>query len=119
MAGLSDECKDLVEASQKFSAAAASSTSGGSDNVEATAEAFAEFAKQAPDELKDDFAALASVITQYADALKDLDLKPGEVPNAEQIGKLAKLSQALGTEKTRKASAAIAAWGATHCTSTP
>ena len=74
---------------------------------------------QAPDELKDDFEALASVITQYAAALKDLDLKPGEVPNAEQIGKLAKLGQTLGTAKTQKASAAIAAWGATNCGSTP
>jgi hypothetical protein len=118
LAGLSEECKDLAEASQKFAAAVASTSNGGGD-PEATADAFKEFTDQAPDELKDDFEALADVIATYASALKDIDLKPGAVPTADQISKLTQLGQSLSTGKARNASAAIAAWGQANCGSTP
>ena len=112
--GLTGECADLVEASQKFGAAAAAASGGGGDLGD-TADAFKQFAEVAPDELKDDFEALADVMTEYAGALADLDLKAGDVPTADQIAKLAQLGQSLGTEKVQKASAAIAAWSQANC----
>ena len=119
LAGLSSECKDLAEASQKFGEAVSSSTSGGSSDLEATAAAYEEFAKQAPDELKDDFEALGRVMTEYAAAIGDLDLKPGETPNAAQIAKLVKLGQAFSSEDVQNASTAIATWSTANCSTTP
>ena len=119
LAGLSGECKDLAEASQKFGEAVSSSTSGGSSDLEATAAAYEEFAKQAPDELKDDFETLGRVMTKYAAAIDDLDLKSGATPNAAQIAKLVKLGQELSAEDVLKASAAIASWTTANCSSTP
>ena len=119
LAGLSSECKDLAEASQKFGEAVSSSTSGGSSDLEATAAAYEEFAKQAPDELKDDFETLGRVMTKYAAAIDDLDLKSGATPNAAQIAKLVKLGQELSAEDVLKASAAIASWTTANCSSTP
>ena len=119
LSGLSGECKDLAGASQQFAAAIASSTSGGSTDAEATADAFKAFAEQAPDELKDDFEVLGEVIAAYAVALKDLDLEPGAVPTADQIAKLTQLGQSLSTAEAQQASAAIAAWGEENCGSTP
>ena len=119
LAGLSGECKDLAEASQKFGEAVSSSTSGGSSDLEATAAAYEEFAKQAPDELKDDFETLGRVMTKYAAAIDDLDLKSGATPNAAQIAKLVKLGQELSAEDVQKASTAIASWTTANCSPTP
>jgi hypothetical protein len=115
LAGLSGECKDLAEAGQKFSAAIASSASGGNGDLDVTADAYKEFADQAPDELKDDFKVLAKVIAVYATALKDIDLKPGSTPTPAQIAKLTKLAQSFNSADVQKASTAIAAWGQSHC----
>ena len=97
------------------------SSSSGSDTsgLEATAAAYEEMAKQAPDELKDDFEALGKVMTEYAAAIDDLDLEPGDTPNAEQIAKLVKLGQSLSTQDVTKASTAIAAWTTANCSPTP
>ncbi len=119
LAGLSGECKDLAEAGQKFSAAVASASSGGSSSTEATSAAFKEFASHAPGELKDDFTVLAKVIAVYAAALKDIGFKPGSTPTPGQIAKLTKLGQSLNSADVQKASTAIAAWGQAHCGSTP
>jgi hypothetical protein len=119
LAGLSGECKDLAEAGQKFSAAIASSASAGNGDLDVTADAFKEFADQAPDELKDDFKVLAKVIAVYATALKDIDFKAGSTPTAEQIAKLTKLAQSFNSADVQKASTAIAAWGQEHCGVTP
>jgi len=118
-AGLTQDCKDLADASQKFSAAFAASSGSDTSGLEATAAAYEEMAKQAPDELKDDFEALGKVMTEYAAAIDDLDLKPGDTPNAEQVAKLVKLGQSLGTQDVTKASTAIAAWTAANCSPTP
>ena len=115
MTGLSGECKSLAEASQKFSEASAKVGQSGGNDLGATADAFEELAAAAPDELKDDFRVLADVMKQYAEVLKDVDLKAGEVPSADQVAKLAKLGQSLGAQKVQKASAAIATWTTEHC----
>ena len=116
LGGLSGECQDLVEAGQAFGAALSSATGNGSnDDLGATAEAYKAFASKAPDELKDDFEALADVIDEYAGAIRDLDLKPGDTPSASQIAKLVAISQSFNTADVQNASAAIAAWTTKNC----
>ncbi len=117
--GLPQDCKDLADASQKFSAAISNSSGNDTGELEATASAFEAMAKEAPDELKDDFEALGKVMTEYAAAIDDLDLEPGDTPNAEQIAKLVKLGQSLSTQDVTKASTAIAAWTTANCSPTP
>jgi hypothetical protein len=119
LAGLTGDCKDLAEAGQKFGAAIASSASGGNGDLAVTANAFKEFAAQAPDELKDDFEVLAHVFVVYAAALKGIDLKAGSTPTAAQIAKLTKLGQSFNSAEVQKASTDIAAWGKAHCGATP
>ncbi len=116
-AALTGKCKDLVDASQNFSAAVAAGNT--SDNLSATAESFDEFAKEAPEELREDLIAIRDVVTRYAKELADLDLEPGAVPSAAQIEKLAALAQSIGTEEVQKATAAIAEWTQENCVSTP
>ncbi len=116
LGALSGECQDLVAAGQAFGAALSSATgSGGNDDLGATAEAYKAFADKAPAELKDDFEALAGVIDEYAGAIRDLNLKPGETPSAGQIAKLVAISQSFNTADVQKASAAIAAWTTKNC----
>ncbi len=117
-AGLSGACKDLAEASSTFADAAGSAT-GVDGNLDETEKAFDAIVARAPDELKDDFEALADVISEYAKALKDLDLKPGEAPSAAQIAELVQVGQAFATEKVQKATTAIQAWVTANCTTTP
>ena len=113
--GLSGECSDLVEASQAFGAAVASSLGTGSDHLGDTADLYKSFAENAPDELKDDFETLANLMADYATALADLDLQAGETPSAEQITKLATIGQSLSTSEAQEATAAISAWTQENC----
>ncbi len=116
LGALSGECQDLVDAGQAFGAALSSAAANGANNdLGATADAYQAFADKAPAELKDDFKALASVIDEYAGAIKDLDLKAGEQPSAAQIAKLVAISQSFNSTKVQKASAAIAAWTTKNC----
>lgn len=118
-AGLTQNCDDLADVSQKLSAAFANASGSDAGGLEATAALYDELAKQAPDELKDDFEALGKVMTEYAVAIGDLDLKPGGTPSADQLAKLVKLGQSLSTQDVTKASTAIAAWSTANCSPTP
>jgi len=117
--GLSSECSDLVEASQAFGAAVASSLGTGDSELGNTADLYKDFAENAPDELKDDFETLANLMADYATALADLDLQPGETPSAAQIAKLAAIGQSLSTSEAQEANAAIGAWTQENCGSNP
>ena len=117
--GLSGECSDLVDASQAFGAAVASSLGTGDNELGNTADRYKAFAENAPDELKDDFETLADLMADYATALADLDLQAGETPSAAQIAKLATIGQSLSTTEAQEASAAISAWTQENCGSNP
>ena len=119
LGGLSGECSDLVEASQAFGAAVASSLGTGDSELGDTADLYEAFADNAPDELKDDFETLADLMADYATALADLDLQAGETPSAEQIAKLATIGQSFSTSEAQEANAAISAWTQENCGSNP
>jgi hypothetical protein len=42
-------------------------------------------------------------------------IKPGEVPSAAQLAKLAEASKSFNTAKLQQASQHLAAWGQSHC----
>jgi ABC-type transporter Mla subunit MlaD len=117
--GLSGECTDLVQASQAFGAAVASSLGSGDSELGDTADLYRAFADSAPDELKDAFETLADLMAGYATALADLDLQSGETPSPEQIAKLAKISQSLSTTEAQEASQTIATWTKENCDPNP
>ena len=120
LGALSGECQDLVDAGQAFGAALSSAAgSGGNNDLGATADAYKAFADKAPAALKDDFEVLAGVIGKYADAIKDIGLKPGSTPNATQIAKLVKLSQSFNSGEVQKASNAISRWTTENCGQNP
>ena len=95
----SEDCQNLVKAYLGLSAAV-SAASGGAD-VSGDVEKFSEFTKDVPDEIKGDVETIAAAYGTYVDKLKDLGLKPGEIPNAEQISQLQEASQSLGSPEVQ------------------
>lgn len=117
--GLSGECGDLVEASQAFGTAVASSLGTGNGELDQTADLYKTFAENAPDELKDDFETLADLMAGYATAIADLDLQAGDTPSPKQIAKLVEIGRSLNTTEAQEASAAISAWTQENCGPNP
>jgi hypothetical protein len=113
--GLTGACAELATLGQKYGEAVAAAGSGGNADLQETAKAFAEFAKQVPDELKDDFEALAGVVDVYAEVLADIDVAAGETPSPDQLAKLAQAAQSLNTEDLTRATANIEAWVQENC----
>ncbi len=111
----SEDCQNLVKAYVGLSAAIGAAGSG--QDVSGDIEAFAKYADEVPDEIKDDVQTLASAYGAFLNELKDLDVKPGQVPSAAQIKALEKASKLVGTPEVRAASDRLSAWTTANCTS--
>ncbi len=109
----SEDCQNLVKAYLGLSAAV-SAASGGAD-VSGDVEKFSEFTKDVPDEIKGDVQTIAAAYGTYVNKLKDLGLKPGDIPNADQISQLQEASQSLGSPEVQSASTHLTAWANSHC----
>ena len=72
-------------------------------------------ANAAPDEIKPDFKTFADAFKQFAGAMADAGLKPGQTPTAAQIAKLTAASQKLSTPKIQAATQHLEAWGQKNC----
>ena len=59
---------------------------------------------------------LAATFAKYADALKGINLKAGQVPNAAALAKLQQLTTSIDQKSVTKASADIEAWAQKNCT---
>jgi uncharacterized phage infection (PIP) family protein YhgE len=116
---LSKECLSLASVGAKYAQALqeAGAAASGSGDLSTLADLFDEFVSEAPEEIRGDLAVLAENITKYADALKDLDLSAGSVPNADQIAKLQELSAGFDTEELQQASQNVEAWVESNCSS--
>ena len=68
-----EDCIELASVSAKFSQAL--SATGQNANFETTNAFFAELVKKAPDEIKDDLAAVAKAWGEMAAALEDIDVR--------------------------------------------
>jgi hypothetical protein len=108
------DCASLVAAAASVSQAFAAA--GGTDaDVEASRELFDEYAANAPDEIRDDLEVLAAAYAEYAEALQDVDIEPGEVPDAEAIAELQQAIASIDQAEVTAASQAVSEWTTANC----
>ena len=118
-AGLTAGCQKVADLSVQFGKALSAAGASGSTDLEKTAKAYEAFAQQVPAEIRHAFETLAKAYAQYAVALKGIDFKAGQVPDAATIAKLAKAAQSLNGQDLTKANAEISAWVTKNCSATP
>ena len=111
----SEECRELLNAGTAFSQAIGSAGSGGDLSDEA--EAFQEFAGNAPEEIRDDMQTLADAYEEIIAALGDVDLQPGETPSAEQVAQLTQALSSINSADVTAASERIGTWAQENCSS--
>jgi hypothetical protein len=107
-------CKDLEGLAAKV-AQSFQPNSNGETDLSKEADALNALADAAPNDIKGDFKTFAESFKDFAKAYGDVKLKPGVTPSAQQIAKLATLSQSLNTPKLQKAMQHLSAWGSSHC----
>ncbi len=110
----SEECQELANAGNAFSQAFGSATSGADLSDEA--EAFQEFADNAPDEIREDMQTLADAYEEIVAALADVDLDPGATPSAEQVAELTQALSSIDSTGVSAASQRIGTWAQENCT---
>jgi hypothetical protein len=110
----SEECRELAEAAQALTAAFVSATTSGG-NLEESSRLFMEFADEAPAEIRADLRILAGAYEEYVDVLRDLDLEPGETPDAEALQKMQQTIASLNEEGVTAASQRLSAWTTENC----
>jgi hypothetical protein len=109
----SEDCLQLANIGAKFSEAM--SGQDATANLDTTSAFFDELVSQAPDEIKDDLATLASAWKEIASALKDVDLSSGQTPSPETIAKLQELGNKFNTPELQKASQHLQQWATDNC----
>jgi len=110
------DCTELADLSAKFTQALGAATSGGgTPDLEATAKAYQELADEVPEEIRDPFKTVAAAFAKYADALKDVDLTPGETPDADTLAKISAAVNEFNDPELTAASSEIAAWATKNC----
>ena len=118
-AGLTAGCQKVADLSVQFGKALSAAGASGSTDLDKTAEAYEAFAQQVPEEIRSAFQTMAKAYAKYAVALRGIDLKAGQVPDAATIAKLAKAAQSLNNQDLTKASTEISAWVTKNCSATP
>jgi hypothetical protein len=114
-AGLTEGCQKVADLSVGFGKALSAAGANGTTDLEKTAKAYESFAQQVAEEIRSAFQTLAKAYAQYAVALKGLDLKAGQVPDAGTMAKLAKASRSLSGQELTKANTDISAWVTKNC----
>ena len=109
----SSDCQSLVAAYVALSAAVGAATTG--QDVSGDIAKFTDYADKVPDEIRDDVQTLATAYGEFSTQMKDLGLKPGEVPNADQIQALEAASKSLGDSDVQAASDRLTAWTTANC----
>jgi hypothetical protein len=107
------ECSELVAAAA--SVATAFSGTAATDDADETQAQFEEFAENAPDEIQDDLQVLVDAYELYAEALADVDIQAGEVPDAEDLQELQDAIASIDQAEVTEASENINAWTAANC----
>jgi hypothetical protein len=107
-----------LEATEAMSAAMASVGTGFGgdpgtfDEIGAQLDAMA---SSAPDEVQDDFEALAEELGAFYDALADIGITPGATPTAEQLQALEEATNSVDQAVIDEASDNIEAWFDANC----
>ena len=110
----SEECQQLAAAGSEFGEAISGATSGADLSDEA--DAFQEFADNAPEEIREDMQTLADAYDEIVAALADIDLDPGATPSAEQIAALTQALSSIDQAGVTEASTRIGTWAQENCT---
>ena len=119
--GFSATC---LEATQGMAAAVSAYSSGmtqafgGSlddDSLQLAADQLEAMAEAAPDEIKDDFAVIATELGAFYTALVEIGYEPGATPDADQLAELSALAESINTEAFEEASDNINAWFEANC----
>ena len=109
------DCGSLTTFGQKFSQAIAASAGSGVAGLGAEADAFKAFANKAPAEIRDQLLIIGDALSKYAEALKGVDLKAGQVPNADTLAKLQAASKEISQPDVAAAGQKISAYVQAHC----
>jgi len=109
----SEDCQSLVKAYVGLSAAIAAA-SGGQD-VSADIEKFSKYVDEVPEEIRDDVQTIAAAYGTFANELKDIGYKPGQVPTADQIQKLQDASKSVATSDVQAAGDHLNTWTTENC----
>jgi hypothetical protein len=112
-----DQCQEIAQALADASTAVGEAAAGTGDTaaIQAQADAFAEVADQVPAEFSADFQVVADAFSEIASTLAEVDLQPGEVPDAEAQAALTELGTTLSDSEYATASANISTYFAGGC----
>lgn len=108
----SENCTALAALGVKVSLALGGA--GGAD-VEETKKHLNEFADEAPEEIRADFAVIADAYAKIGDTLGDLGLTAGETPSVEDQARLQELAAELDQPALTSANENITAWVNKNC----
>jgi hypothetical protein len=109
----SENCQQFVNFATDLSAAMSGT---GNTDLQAAADTLQKYADEAPDEIKDDFQALADAYSKIADAFDGVDLNSTEPPPADVLAKIASITSSIDSAKLAQAGANISAWTTQNCT---
>jgi hypothetical protein len=112
---ISKSCLDFAGTASKLGQALASGSSSTSQSAENLKTYFNSLADRAPSDIKASFQTLADAISKYVDAIKKLDIKPGQTPNPADLQKMQAAVQSISTPNVQKASDKIQAWVKAGC----
>ena len=107
----SEKCREFRQIGAEISTALTGARGQDVDNIKT---AFDEYAAAAPEEIKDDFEAIADYLAQVADALEGVDFSSGQPPRPDVLAKLQSID---GTAATA-AGTNINQWVTENCTRT-
>jgi hypothetical protein len=108
----SDECQELISASAALGTAF-SGVQG--DDLDESSEAFTQYADAAPDEIRADLQIMADTYAEYAEAIGDVGLEPGETPSPEQAAEFQQALSSIDLEEFTAASQRFTTWAAQNC----
>jgi hypothetical protein len=109
----SEECQELVDASAALGQSFSGAESG--DDLSESSEAFAEFAENAPDEIRSDLEIMAETYAAYVEAIEDTGLDPGETPSPEQAVEFQQALASIDLEEFTAASQRFSTWATSNC----
>jgi hypothetical protein len=108
------DCQELVTAYASLSEAFATTGAGDGDLEESQA-LLEEFAENAPDEIRADLEVLAEAYAEYVDVLADVDLQPGQVPDADTLQELQSVLTSIDQQEVTAAATRVSQWTTENC----
>ena len=89
--------------------------SSAGSGVDFDAEAFADAVDDAPAEMRADLEIMAEAYSEYADAISEAGLEPGETPSTEEAPALSQALASLDVAEYSAAAQRFSAWATASC----